>query len=179
MSAATTPSNSMDRWQDFRTNTGQSLGELATQSPVLVVFLRHGGCPFCHTVLQKVRDERPQLEKQGLRLVLTHLMSDQDAIELFVPYGLADLPRISDPTAQLYQLLGMKKGTAWQIAGPSTWLRGAYQTLTQGKLPKLGKGDIFQLPGVSLLQGDRIVRSYAAKDSADTPDLEQFACPIA
>lgn len=171
-------SNDLPAWGGFVTNTGRSLDDLSDETFVLLVFLRHGGCPFCLETLAALRRERSAIEADGMRIVLVHLMSDGEAAKLFQEYGLADLDRVSDPDAKLFAACGLTRGNLWAIAGPAVWWRGFRTTILQGFLPRLPKGDVFQLPGLCLVHRRQIVRRHISRTSADMPALAAFACPL-
>src|SRR5258708_3453314 len=83
--------------------SGMSLLSLTQASPVLLVFLRHFGCSFCRQTLSQVGSLRPELEARGVRPVFVHLGTPERAKPYFEYYGLADVERISDPEAAIYQ----------------------------------------------------------------------------
>jgi hypothetical protein len=94
---------------------------------------------------------------------------------LFAQYELGDVPRVSDPEAKLYRAFGLKRGSLAQVMGPAVWWRG-FQSFILNR-HRVGKlvGDGFQLPGVFLIQGGRILRSYIHQTSAERPDYVTLA----
>lgn len=160
---------------DAVTNRGVSLADLSRQSPVLVVFLRHGGCPFCRETLAQLAEKRSAIEAAGSQIVLVHMMPDETARRLFEKYGLDDCDRISDPDQGLYRTFGLKRGSSAQVMGPKTWWRGFKTVVLSGHLPGRPVGDIYQLPGAFLLVDGKIVRGYRPEDSADQPDYTDLA----
>ena len=76
---------------------GTPLADLADESVVMLVFLRHLGCTFCMETLQDLKTQRQQIEDQGIKPVLVHMSNDAAAQKLFAKYTLDDLSRISDP----------------------------------------------------------------------------------
>ena len=162
-----------------RVNSGRTLDELSRLSPVLVVFLRHAGCPFCREALADLQKKRASIENLGTRIVLVHMMTDPEAAAFFKRYGLDDVDRLSDPEQQVYRAFGLKRAAASQVMGPAIWWRGFKTTFLRGNLPGKPVGDIFQLPGTFLLVDGRIVRRFAPDSSADRPDYEDLAaCPV-
>ena len=162
------------------TNTGLSLLELSNQAPVLVVLLRHFGCTFCKEALADLARLRPQIEAQGTQIVLVHLAeSDEKAKALFARYQLDDLPRISDPTAELYRALGLRRGRLTQLLlNPRVWWRG-WQATRRGHLVGPLVGDGFRMPGVFLIDRGEIVKAYRHPDASATPDYVELAsCPV-
>lgn len=154
---------------DTRTNAGETLQELSQRSPVLVVFLRHAGCPFCRQALADLSEHRGEIASAGTSLVLVHMTSDAAAEKLFAAYGLQDVPRISDPEQRLYAAFGLSRGGLLQVAGPSVWLPGL-KSLLSGNVPGIPSGDVRQMPGAFLLQNGRILRAFRPANSAERPD---------
>ena len=152
--------------------SGMSLLSLTQASPVLLVFLRHFGCSFCRQTLSQVGSLRPELEARGVRPVFVHLGTPERAKPYFEYYGLADVERISDPEAAIYQhpLFGLTrtnpflhflKARVW--AG---WLKGALFMYGIGTIQE----DAHQMPGLLYLQGPEITRRYRYRTIADEPD---------
>lgn len=153
-----------------KTNLGVSLDELSRLSPVLVVFLRHMGCTFCREALADLAAKREKIEREGTRLVLVHMSSEETASRFFARYGFQDVQRISDPGRTLYRAFGLMRGRFGDVLGPKVWWRG-FQAGVLGRHgvgPLMGDG--FQMPGVFLLFHGEIVRSYRHQSAADRPD---------
>ncbi len=158
-----------------RSQGGQSLDELSRQAPTLVVFLRHGGCPFCRETLADVELQRNTIEAAGNQIALVHMMSDDQARELFQNYKLDDLPRFSDPEQRAYRAFGLQRGNVSQVMGPRIWWRGFKATILARHGFGKPAGDVFQLPGTFLISDGQIMRQFIPKDSADRPNLLDLA----
>lgn len=167
-SAASVPENAV-------TNMGIGLAELSHRSPVLVVFLRHSGCPFCREALSDIAKNRKEIEKSGVSIVLVHMSSDEQAERFFASYGLDDLPRISDPDCDLYRQFGLERGTHGQVAGPKIWWQGFKTTIL--KRHGFGRiiGDVLQMPGSFLIQDGKIAASFQPSSSAERPDYVELS----
>jgi peroxiredoxin len=157
-----------------KTQDGVTLDELSRLSPVLLVFLRHAGCTFCREALADLAKKRPIIERNGTRLVLVHMGSDEQGARFFGRYGLQDVQRISDPERNLYRAFGLPRGSFGDLFGPRVWLRG----FQAGILGRHGVGSLvgdgFQMPGVFLLYFGEVVRSYRHQSAADRPDYLQL-----
>jgi len=55
------------------TRKGVDLATLSLVSPVLLVFLRHAGCPFCREAMSDLASSRQAIEETGTRIVLVYL----------------------------------------------------------------------------------------------------------
>lgn len=165
-----TLSAALDRFVD---QTGVSLRQHSDRGPLLVVFLRHGGCPFCRETLARLRQARSEITAAGVGVALVHLMSDADAVSLFAKYGMTDVPRYSDPEGDLFATFGLVRGAFADIAGPRVWWRGLTATL-RGHLPGMPKGDVFRLPGTILLLRGEVVRADRPETSGGQVDFVEF-----
>ncbi len=156
-------------------NTGENLADLSRKRPLLVVFLRHSGCPFCREALSEIAESRRRIETAGVGIVLVHMFGEEFAAEYFAKYGLADVPRISDPQCELYSEFGLQRGSHRQVAGPAVWWRGLKATIF--KRHGVGRiiGDVLQMPGAFIVQDGQIIRTFDYKTSADRPDYCEFA----
>ena len=160
---------------DILTNTGQSLDELSRSSPVLVVFLRHAGCPFCRETLAKLEKRRAEIEQQGAKIVLVHMIElDNEAEMFFARYRLHDVARISDPQQEVYKRFGLPRGRLSQVMGPGIWWSGL-KSLLSGNMPGKPIGDIFQLPGAFLVHQGQLVKRFQPSNSAEQTDYVELA----
>ncbi|OYP32989.1 peroxiredoxin-like family protein [Rhodopirellula sp. MGV] len=159
----------------FASQRGETLRTLSSQGEVLVVFLRHFGCTFCREALDDLRQQRAELERQGITLVLVHMGDNTEQATFFDRYGLDDVHRISDPSCHLYQAFGLQRGGPSQLFPPGVWWRGFQAAIVNrhgfGNLI----GDGFQMPGTFLLKDGRIVKAYRHKTSGSRPNY----CDIA
>lgn len=153
-----------------RTQFGVTLDELSRLSPVLLVFLRHSGCPFCREALSDLAGRRRDIERQGARLVLVHMGDADGDAGFFARYGLGDLPRIADPDRALYRAFGLPRGSLGDVIGPKVWWRGFQAGFLNRHFAGRPIGDAFQMPGVFLLFHGEVVRGYRHQSSADRPD---------
>ena len=159
-----------------RTQAGESLLEMSNRSPVMIVFLRHTGCPFCREAMRDVKKQRAAIEADGTRVVFVHQgPEDQYTQKVFSDEGVADLPRVSDPERTLYRAMGLKRGNLWQMFGVKVWWR-SMQAVASGARGGKVVGDAFQMPGVFVVFKGRVVRSMTFKSQSDRPDYSGIAC---
>lgn len=144
--------------------TGDLAAFLAKRD-ALVVFLRHSGCTFCREALADLALQRKRIEADGTRIVLVHMGGSE---AFFAQYGMADVERIHDPERALYKAFGLRRGSLWQLLGPSVWLRG-WAAFGQHGVGFLD-GDGFQMPGAFLVRNGRIVKEFRHTTAADRPD---------
>jgi hypothetical protein len=172
MLRATERSDLAESLREFHTETGRSLLDLADESPILLVFLRHFACAFCAQTLDRVSQVRSQIEAKGVRPVFVHLGSPERAKPYFDYYKLSNVERISNPEATLYQVpaFGLSRTNPYlHSLRPAVllgWLKGALFKYGIGII----KEDGHQMPGVFFLKDRKIVRAFRHRTIADEPD---------
>lgn len=162
-------------WQRALTEHGEAVGEISFGQPVLLVVLRHAGCPFCREALSELARLRPALENQGVRIVLAHMGTPKVGASMAARYGLDDLDRVADPNRLLYHALGLRRASLSQLLGPRVWWRGFFAGILRGHGIGLIRNDGFQMGGVFLLHQGRIVRKFKYSRVSDQPDFGAIA----
>ncbi len=157
-----------------RTSMGATLDEVSRISPVLLIFLRHAGCPFCRQALVDIAAQRQEIEAAGARIVLIHMGTEQHAGRFLPKYGLGGVLRISDPKRALYRAFGLGRGTLLQLFGPKVLVRGFRAGILEGHGAGKLVGDGFQMPGVFLLYHGEVVRAYRHQTAADRPQYARI-----
>lgn len=158
------------------TNGGERLSAIAERSRVLLVFLRHAGCTFCREALADLASARTRIERERVQIVIVHQSRESEAAGQFARYGIEDLPRISDPELLLYAAFNIRRGSFWQLFGPSVLMRGIVALLRGKHGIGLPKGDPFQMPGTFLIQGGEVLAAYPYRHAGERPDYEAFVC---
>jgi peroxiredoxin len=157
-----------------RTNRGISLLEMSRRQPLMLVFLRHLGCPFCRHSLAMLRQQYAQLQASGTGVVLIHMGNDRQTEKILARFGLADLPRVSDPQRALYRAFGLRAGNAWQVFGPQLWWGALRNTIHHGQ-SLMPEGNVMQMPGVFLIYYGHVVRSFLYHDIGNKPNFALLA----
>lgn len=161
-----------------RTQSGKTLAELSEPDPVLVVFLRHSGCPYCRQTLAKLARLRQTFEVQKTRLVIVHHDTPENGAAWISKYDLGQCEQISDPDGQLYAKFELGKTTWWNLAGPHTWWAGFKATILQLNGVGIPVGDVKQLTGAFVIHHGRIVKAFRQKLSHQSPDYKQMVCEL-
>lgn len=161
-----------------QTQNGMTLMEMSRRWPSMVVFLRHFGCTFCREALADLAKARVEIERSGVRLVLVHMGTEEQAERFFRRYRMEDVARVSDPQQSLYRAFGLTRGTLANLFGPKVWWRG----FQAGLLDKHGigglVGDGFQMPGAFLVYHGEVLRSFRHQSAADRPDYVMLSAPV-
>ncbi|MBN8644731.1 MAG: AhpC/TSA family protein [Planctomycetes bacterium] len=160
-----------------RTTAGETVLEMSRRGRVMLVFLRHTGCPFCREAMADIQRRRAEIERSA-RVVFVHQAPEDEANRAFFDAaGVGDIPRVSDPERALYRAAGLKRGSLWAIFGPYIWFRSIQAMLTGRRLGRM-IGDVFQMPGVLVIEDGAVVGEYRHRSQADRPDYVSVACPV-
>ena len=115
----------------MRTADGDTLASLAARGPLLLVFLRHFGCPLCQEMVADVAARRTAMADSGTTVVFVHMHPEPQAAAFFARYGVSDLQRVSDPARTLYRAFGVPR------ARPTSWLSlGSLRHYLVGDAPR-------------------------------------------
>lgn len=158
----------------FETIKGDNLAELSEKSPVLLVFLRHFGCPFCQESLLQLSEKRVEIESKGIRILLVYMADEKTARDYLRTYNLDDIDQLSDPESIAYKRFKLHRGSFNQLLGIKVLYRWAWLAIRKRIFYKGIAGDIYQMPGIFLLHQGEIVKQFVHRSSADVPDYGEF-----
>ena len=159
----------------YTSQTGQTLAVLA-ERPLFLVFLRHFGCTFCREAVADLSEKRQAIEANGAPLALVHLGTEEKAQWFFKPYGLLDVPRLSDPEGHLYQAFGLLRAELRQYLNSESILR-MLNAWFRGHFVGFPAGDIERMPGAFLINRGEIQKAFRHKLVSDRPDYLALATP--
>jgi hypothetical protein len=156
-----------------RTAAGDCLADLSARGPLLLVFLRHFGCPLCQEMVADVAARRAAVVASGTMVVFVHMHPEPQAAAYFARYGVADLQRVSDPARTLYRAVGALRGRPSSWLSPSM-LRHYWSAIVGGgHLPGFVGGDVAQMSAVIRLVDGRIERAVHSPLAA-RPDFDDL-----
>ena len=159
---------------DIRSHRNASLLEISTDSPTLIIFLRHAGCTFCREALSDLQEHRRQIESAGTAIAIVHMGDPMDGTLMLEKYGLGGVHRFSDPSCILYRAFGLGRGEFTQLFSPKTATRGI-QALLQGHGIGRLQGDGFRMPGTFTMIQGKIVEAHRSESAADIPNYVAMA----
>lgn len=166
-----------DPLRTLTSQLGETLDALSRQRPTLVIFLRHGGCTFCREALSDLARQREKLKEQNVGLALVHL-GDDAAMQAYCEYyGVGDITRFCDPERRLYQAFQLKLGGFKALIGPNVIWRGLKTAFIARHGFGSFDGNVFQMPGVFLMEDGKVVREFRHTSASDRPDYLAIACP--
>ena len=157
-----------------RTNKGVTLAELSTENPVLLVFLRHSGCPFCRETLNDIARQRVALEATGTTIAFVYMGDEHRTRRVLLKHRLDDVPRIADPSLSLYRAFGLQRGSPFMLLSPGTWIHVFQSAILRGNGFGIVDGDPRQMPGVFVVFHEQVLRSYRHQNLANRPDYVGF-----
>ena len=67
-----------DLLESITTESGRRFVDLAQESSLLLVFLRHAGCTFCREALADISRTRQSIEAKGTKIILIHMGDRSD-----------------------------------------------------------------------------------------------------
>jgi peroxiredoxin len=159
----------------YKTQAGQTLGELSGKRPVLLVFLRHFGCTFCREAVAEITELRKEIESKGTQLAFVHLSDDDGkARKFFAPHGLQDLPRFADPDGPLFESFGLVRAN-WRAYLNFESILRTLQAWRNGHWLGMPAGDVERMPGTFLIQNGQIRKAFRNKLVSDRPDYLELA----
>jgi peroxiredoxin len=153
---------------------GDSIMDLSRRQPVMLVFLRQFGCPFCRQTLTDIRARRAEVEDAGFRIALVHMVADERADEILQDFDLQTLDRIEDRECELYRAFGLGRGGFIQLFGLSEWLLVFAAALRNQNGYGPLEGDGFRMPGVFVINRGKVVAAYRHERSSSRPDYVEL-----
>jgi hypothetical protein len=160
---------------EIKTNKGENFDALINDGRLFLVFLRHFGCTFCRETMAELSVKRAAVESRGFKIVLVHMVDSQIADEILEIYDLGNISHISDKHQHLYKSYGLGKTTARSLFGVPNWWRAFIAGLLKGHLVGKPSGDPFQMPGVFVLERNKLLNKFTYKYVSDLPDFVKLA----
>ena len=146
-----------------------SLRDQLGDEPRLLVFLRHFGCTFCR---ETVSDLRAAAEgSPDYPPVLFLFQGTPREGRAFLRHYWPEAHAISDPELELYDAFGVNRGSFLQMLGPRVW-NAKRRASRKGHMSGELDGDLWRLPGLFVVRGERILWSHDFRHAADHPDFE-------
>ena len=168
-------------------NSGPPLLSLPPESPLrslnepaLVVLLRSFGCTFCREAMSDVAAVKRSIRDAGAQIAFVHGATAAEAEPWFKKYGLDDVTTVSDPGLAHYRAFGLGRTSTQALVDPRVWTRGAACALSHGFGAQTTEM-MRQLPGVFVVQRDRVLAEFRHSSPADRPDylaLIRSAIPV-
>ena len=150
------------------------LGDLWSEEPVALVWVRHYGCVHCRSHAVELEGARSEFDTAGVRVVLVGQATPRQAAHFRKRLEI-DLPVLADEQRESYKAAGAKVATAGELLGPKSVSQGLKKTFeSRGKVHQ-GRviGHPAQLGGAMVVApGGEVTWSHMAENASDnaTPD---------
>ena len=150
------------------------LASLWATRPLLLIFVRHFGCPQCKELLDFVTQNKTRLEAAGLTLAAVTQGTPAEALE-FCRQHAPGLLCLADPQRQAYRAYQVERGGLRQtFLSPRVWWANwrAEKKGFKVEMPPPGQ-DALQMAALFVVGTDgRLRLPYYYDDIADHPPLE-------
>jgi hypothetical protein len=147
--------------------------ELPTHGAVILVFLRHCGCPFAEktfTSMRSTAESHPEITF----IAVSH--SDRPSTDNWLQAvgGQGKVQVIVDDRRELYAKFGLGTSSFWHVLNP--WSMGNVFSLARAgtKNRPTESGNRWQTSGTYVIKDGKIVGGGPAKAADDTPNLEKL-----
>ena len=100
--------------------------------------------------------------------------SDEKARKFFGQHNLQNVPRIGDPSGELYQAFGLTRANWRQYLNYESVMRMLSASL-RGHWTGVPAGDVERMPGTFLVQNGEIRKAFRNKLVSDRPNYLEMA----
>lgn len=149
---------------------------LWSQSPTLLVFLRHFGCPFCLELVAQLREIKEDFLARGVLVALISLSPPKRTQRFCQDKQLMQAPFacFCDPQRLAYRAFSLGRATVLQFTQGQVF-SNAFKAMMHRHFSVLPQGDPLQMPGIFLVDRCGIVRYvHRYKHIADNPSLAEI-----
>jgi peroxiredoxin len=152
------------------------LGDLWSEEPVALVWVRHYGCVHCRSHAVELDRARSEFDAAGVRAVVVGHATPRQAAHFRRRLDI-DLPVLADESRETYEAAGAKVATAGELLGPRSVTQGLRRTFeSRGKVHQ-GRiiGHPAQLGGAMVIApGGEVTWSHMAEDASDNASPEEI-----
>jgi hypothetical protein len=123
---------------------------------------------------------KKEIEDHGAKLVFIGQATPRHAQHFQKRYA-PDVPVLADESRETYKAMGIPRGGAAQLLGPSSVLKGISRTMTSGQITVQGRviGDAAQLGATMIvLPSGEIAWSHVSKDAADNAEVKDVLAAL-
>ena len=151
------------------------LGDLWSDQPAVLIFLRHYACVFCRAHAVQLHRARKRFEKAGSRIKRLDNIRVNPRVSLLVDPERVSYRAAGAKIATMYELLGPRviaRAVAWTIA--SRWRLGSI-AVHQGR----PVDHPAQLGGVLVIARDGSIRyAHMSEDASDNPPVGEVLAAV-
>ncbi|HLO99349.1 MAG TPA: peroxiredoxin-like family protein [Fimbriimonas sp.] len=150
-------------------STGETvdLAQFYAERPVVLVFLRHFGCIFCREQISSLR----RFKDENVVLVSMGRIGEAEEFRRRIE---SPQVMISDPSKQLYDAFGLRRGSVSQLANARI-VKRSLRLMGQGLRQGLPGRDPFMMAGVFRIDTDgEVSYSHFSSDASDNLSGEEI-----
>lgn len=153
------------------------VGDLWTERPVALVFLRHFGCTFCREHAADLNDALDELTGSGGSVAAVGLGNPGHANEFREQHGIRFPLLVCDDTSA-HEAMGLGRGNWFKVIGPQN-IGGAIRARRKGHTAKLTGADMSQLGGTFVVDtSGRIVFAHRARMSSENAKISEICAAL-
>jgi len=153
------------------------LATMWSEGPLVLVFLRQPGCPFCRQMLAQLRSAAREFLARNATVAVV-LPVDVVTAQATVVAHAPPFVCLADPDGAAYDLYGVRHGSLLQVAGPTVLAAGT-QAVLRGYRPGLPRGDVWRLSAFFLIGSDgRVSYVHRARNAADNPSPQRLLAAL-
>lgn len=141
----------------------------------LLVFLRYFGCVFCRETLGDLRAAAEADESYPD--VLFFSQASPIEARVFLRRYWPGARAISDPEMVFYDGFGVGRASLVQAFSPQVFA-ARRRALARGYEKGERTGDIWRMPGVFVVEGERVLWGYEPRHPADHPDFASIPAQL-
>ena len=142
----------------------------------LLVFLRHFGCMFCRETLTDLRAAAEA--DPGFPRVLFFFQGSATEGRAFLRRYWPRVRAVADPDQDFYEMFGVRRAGLVEALGPAVLIGARKRAKAKGHANGAPSGDVWRMPGVFAVRGDRIIWKYEPMHAADHPDFAGIPAQI-
>ena len=123
--------------------------------------------------MTQLRHTKSRFDEKRVQILLVG-MGTREQTETFRKIFAPEFLLVCDPEARLYRAYQLKRTGLFQLASPLLFAK-AMKALSSGHRMGTPQGDVFQLPGVFIIDTEGCIRySHHSRDPADHPKPEKL-----
>ena len=116
-----------------------------------------------------MRDHHEEFLAKGARVVVIGMGATETA-RRFKEQQRLPFDVLVDKKRESYRMLGLKRGSVMEVAGPRVWAKGLKSVVRHGQ--GVPKEDPYQLGGVAIVKDDKLALVHRSKTSSDNLSVE-------
>ena len=123
---------------------------------------------------------KKEIESHGARLAFIGQATPKHAAHFQRRYA-PDVDVLADESRETYKAMGIPRGSASQLVGPKSVLKGLSRGVTSGSLTVQGRilGDAAQLGATFIvLPGGEVAWSHVSKDASDNAEVKDVLAAL-